>query len=58
MELEHWKAVVGQIIEELNVDEYLDKKAIDLLFFRIGTDFRIDIFDQLKSMLSNIDDKY
>ncbi|MFW9873658.1 MAG: GTP-binding protein [Candidatus Thorarchaeota archaeon] len=48
----------SQILEELNVDEQLNKKAADLLFFRIGADFRIDIFDQLKSMLSNIDDKY
>ena len=48
----------SQFIEELNVDEQLDEKAVDLLFFRIGVDFRIDIFDQLKSMLSSIDDKY
>jgi len=48
----------SQIIEELNVDEQLDNKTIDLFFFRIGTDFRLDIFDQLKSMLSVIDDKY
>ena len=48
----------SQIIEELNVDEQLDEKSIDLLFFRIGVDFRIDIFDQMKSMLSNINDKY
>jgi small GTP-binding protein len=48
----------SQIIEELNVDEQFDEKSIDLLFFRIGNDFRIDIFDQMKSMLSNIDDKY
>ncbi|MFX0087920.1 MAG: GTP-binding protein [Candidatus Hodarchaeota archaeon] len=48
----------SQIIGELNVDEHLDNRAVDLLFFRIGDDFRIDIFDQLKSMLSNIDDKY
>lgn len=48
----------SQIIEQLNVDDHLDKKTIDLLFFRIGTDFRLDIFDQLKVMLSHIDDKY
>ncbi|MFX1281680.1 MAG: GTP-binding protein [Promethearchaeota archaeon] len=48
----------SQIIGELNVDDYLGKKEVDLLFFRIGDDFRIDIFDQLKSMLSSIDDKY
>jgi small GTP-binding protein len=48
----------SQIIEELNVDEQLDSRAIDLFFFRIGTDFRLDIFDQLKTMLEIIDDKY
>jgi hypothetical protein len=48
----------SQIIEELNVDAHLVNKTIDLFFFRIGTDFRLDIFDQLKSMLSAIDDKY
>ncbi len=48
----------SDIIEQLNVDEYLDKKLVDLLFFRIGTDYRPDIFDQLKVILSAIDDKY
>ncbi|MFX1420325.1 MAG: GTP-binding protein [Promethearchaeota archaeon] len=48
----------SDIIEQLNVDEYLRKKIVDLLFFRIGTDFRLDIFDQLTVMLSAIDDKY
>jgi len=48
----------SQIIEDLNVDDQLDNKTIDLFFFRIGRDFRLDIFDQLKSMFSVIDDKY
>jgi len=48
----------SEIIEQLNVDDYLEKKAVDLLFFRIGTDFRLDIFDQLKVMLTAIDNKY
>ncbi len=48
----------SQIIEELNVDEQLENKTIDFFFFRIGTDFRLDIFDQLKSMFSVIDEKY
>ena len=48
----------SEIIEKLNVDDHLDHKEIDLLFFRIGTDFRLDMFDQLKVMLSHIDDKY
>ncbi|MFX0140047.1 MAG: Rab family GTPase, partial [Candidatus Hodarchaeota archaeon] len=48
----------SDIIEKLNVDEHLDKKIVDLLFFRIGIDYRPDIFDQLKVMLSAIDNKY
>ncbi|MFX1309668.1 MAG: Rab family GTPase, partial [Promethearchaeota archaeon] len=48
----------SEIIQQLNVNEYLDKKVVDLLFFRIGSDFRLDIFDQLKVMLSAIDNKY
>jgi small GTP-binding protein len=48
----------SEIIEKLNVDDYLEKKVVDLLFFRIGTDFRLDIFDQLRVMLSAIDNKY
>jgi len=48
----------SEIIEQLNVNELLNKKVVDLLFFRIGMDFRLDIFDQLKVMLSAIDDKY
>jgi small GTP-binding protein len=48
----------SQIIEELNVDQKLDNRAVDLFFFRIGTAFRLDIFDQLQSMFSVIDEKY
>ncbi|UCD01116.1 MAG: GTP-binding protein [Promethearchaeota archaeon] len=48
----------SDIIEQLNVDEHIDKKIIDLLFFRIGTNYRPDVFDQLKIILSAIDDKY
>jgi len=48
----------SEIIDELNVDDYLNKKEVDLLFFRIGSDYRLDIFEQLKGMLSNIDEKY
>ncbi|MFX1568609.1 MAG: GTP-binding protein [Promethearchaeota archaeon] len=48
----------SEIIDQLNVDEHIDKDVIDLLFFRIGFDFRLDVFDQLKVMLSAIDNKY
>jgi small GTP-binding protein len=48
----------SKIIEQLNVDKQHINKDIDLLYFRIGTDLRLDIFDQLKIMLSAINDKY
>jgi len=48
----------SEIIEQLNIDHSSDKKKVDLLFFRIGENYRLDIFDQLGVMLSGIDDKY
>jgi Ras-related protein Rab-1A len=48
----------SDIITDLNVDEQLNEKPLELLFFRIGDEYQIDIFDQLKAMLSSIDDKY
>jgi len=47
----------SQIINQLNVNDQLDKKAADLLFFRISDNYRLDIFDQMKVMLSYIEDK-
>ncbi|MBY8991435.1 MAG: GTP-binding protein [Candidatus Lokiarchaeota archaeon] len=54
LERSSWSDIIG----ELNVDEQLNQKPIELLFFRIGEDFQIDIFDQLRAMFSSIDDKY
>jgi len=48
----------SQVLEEINVDDHLKEKNLNLFFFRISPDFRLDIFDQLKSMLSDIDEKY
>jgi small GTP-binding protein len=48
----------SQILEELNVDDQIENKPVDLFFFRVSTDFRLDIYDQLSSMLSAIEDKY
>jgi len=48
----------SETIDQLNVDEHIDKEIVDLLFFRIGLDYRLDIFDQLEVMLSAIDEKY
>ena len=54
LESSSWSDIIG----ELNVDDQLNEKPIELLFFRIGEEYQIDIFDQLKAMFSSIDDKY
>jgi small GTP-binding protein len=54
LESSSWSEIIG----ELNVDKQLNEKPVELLFFRIGEDYQIDIFDQLKAMLSSIDDRY
>ena len=48
----------SQIIEQLHIDPSSDKKKVDILFFRIGQNYRLDIYEQLGVMLSGIDDKY
>ncbi|MFW9867590.1 MAG: GTP-binding protein [Candidatus Thorarchaeota archaeon] len=48
----------SEILEHLNVNDELNKKDVDLFFFRIGADYRLDVFEQMKSMLSNVEDKY
>jgi small GTP-binding protein len=48
----------SQLIGELNVDDDLDPKdVVNLLFFRIGEEYRLEVFDQLKVMLSAIKEK-
>ena len=48
----------SQIIEQLNIDQPLDDAKIDLIYFRISENYRLDIYDQLGVMLSHINDKY
>ena len=45
----------SKIMEEFNINEYLEKKMISFLFFRIGEEYRLEIFDQLKVMFSTIE---
>jgi hypothetical protein len=48
----------SQLIGELNVDDDLDPKdVVNLLFFRIGEEYRLEVFDQLKVMFSAIKEK-
>ena len=46
----------SQILEEFNINKYLEKKMISLLFFKIGIEYRIEIYDQLEVMLNTIKD--
>ena len=42
------------IMEEFNVNEYLEEKMVSLLFFKIGFDYRLEIYDELEVMFSTI----
>ena len=42
------------IMEEFNVNELLEQKMVSLLFFKLGLEYRLEIYDQLKVMLNTI----
>ena len=42
------------LMEEFDVNELLEKKMVSLLFFKIGVEYRLEIYDQLKVMLNTI----
>ncbi len=42
------------IMEEFDVNELLEEKMISLLFFKLGVEYRLEIYDQLKVMLNTI----
>ena len=44
----------SRIMEEFDVNELLERKMISLLFFKIGVEYRLEIYDQLKVMLNTI----
>ena len=44
----------SQIMEEFNVNDLLEQKMVSLLFFKIGVEYRLEIYDQLKVMLNTI----
>jgi len=44
----------SNIMEEFNVNQYLEKKMVSLLFFKIGFEYRLEIYDQLDVMFSTI----
>ena len=46
----------SQVMKKLNINKYLEKKMVSLLFFKIGSEYRLEIYDQLEVMLSSIKD--
>jgi hypothetical protein len=44
----------SNIMEEFNVNEYLEEKMVSLLFFKIGFEYRLEIYDELEVMFSTI----
>jgi len=48
----NWSNIVGQF----DVNKRLEKKFVSLLFFKIGFEYRLEIYDQLEVMLNTIKD--
>ncbi|TFF90576.1 MAG: GTP-binding protein [Promethearchaeota archaeon] len=46
----------SQLLEEFNVNQYLENNLISLLFFKIGLEYRLEIYDQLEVMLNTAKD--
>jgi len=44
----------SDIMEEFNVNEYLEEKMVSLLFFKMGFEYRLEIYDELEVMFSTI----
>ncbi len=46
--------VWSRLIEEFNLNEYLEKKMISILFFKITTEYRLEFLDQFNTWISTI----
>ncbi len=44
----------SNIMEQFNINEYLEEKMVSLLFFKIGFEYRLEIYDQLDVMFSTM----
>ncbi len=42
------------LMEEFNLNELLEQKMVTLLFFKLGLEYQLEIYDQLKVMLNAI----
>jgi len=45
----------SHLMEEINVNKLLEEKMVSLMFFKIGEEYRLEIFDELNIMLSTIE---
>jgi len=45
----------SHLMEDFNVNEQLEQKFISLLFFKLGSEYRFDIYDQIDVMLNSIE---
>ena len=45
----------SNILEEFDVNKYLEEKMISFLFFKLGEEYRFELFDQMKIMFSTIE---
>ncbi|MFX1339416.1 MAG: Rab family GTPase, partial [Promethearchaeota archaeon] len=44
----------SNLLEEFDINEQLEEKLVSLLFFEIGIEYRLEIYDQLDVMLNSI----
>ncbi|TFG02814.1 MAG: GTP-binding protein [Promethearchaeota archaeon] len=44
----------SSLMNQFNINEYLEKKMVSLLFFKISQEYRLEIYDQLGVMLNTI----
>ena len=44
----------SHLMEEINVNEYLEEKMVSLMFFKIRDEYRLELFDELNIMLGTI----
>ena len=44
----------SHLMEDFNVNEQLEQKFISLLFFKLGSEYRLEIYDQIDVMLNSI----
>jgi len=44
----------GIMLEEFNLDAELEKKMVNISFFKLGDEFQLDIYDHLKNLLNSI----